>query len=160
MGKPSILIVDDQRDVLATVKKDLAPLEAYFTLVECESAAEAKEILNELDAGGEAAALIICDHIMPQQNGVDFLIELNHDARFQPLKKLLLTGLATHQDTITAINQARIDRYIEKPWEPDALLRMVKELVTLFLLRSGLDYQPYLPILDQEILYQEIKKRT
>ncbi|HOJ58819.1 MAG TPA: response regulator [bacterium] len=160
MGKPRILIVDDQRDVLSTVRKDLAPLEDYVMLEECESAEEAKRLLEELDAGGETAAVIICDHIMPQKSGVELLTELNHDTRFQSMKKLLLTGLATHQDTITAINQASIDRYLEKPWDPEHMRHMVKQLLTQFLLRSGLDYQPYLPILDQETLFQEIKKTT
>ncbi|MGC9327383.1 MAG: response regulator, partial [Candidatus Hinthialibacter sp.] len=125
MQKPSILIVDDQRDVLNAVRKDLQSLQDFFVLEECESAAEAVDVLEQLDAQGELAALIICDHIMAEQNGVDFLIELNKDPRFKSIKKLLLTGLATHQDAIAAINMADIDRYIEKPWDPGDLLHNV-----------------------------------
>jgi len=160
MTKPNIILVDDQRDVLTAVRKDLAPLEEYFTLVECESAQESKEVLEEFDAQGEMTALIVCDHIMAHQNGVDFLIELHRDSRFKNTKKILLTGLATHKDTISAINQAKIDGYIEKPWERQEFLHAVKVLLTLFLIHCGDDYQPFLPIMDQETLYQEIKDQT
>lgn len=160
MDKPHIIVVDDQRDVLTTVLKDLEGFSDYFKMDECESAEEAKELLDEIDGEGEAAALIVCDHIMPDQNGVDFLIELNNDSRFRHTRKLLLTGLATHKDTITAINAARIDRYIEKPWDKEALIGVVKVLLTNFLLDAGLDYQPYLPVLDQPTLYQELRRTT
>lgn len=160
MQKPNILIVDDQRDVLTAIRKDLAPLEAFFALEECESASEAQDVLEENDARGIPTLLVVCDHIMADKNGVDFLIDLHKDDRFRPIKKLLLTGLATHQDTIAAINLASIDRYIEKPWDPEELQTVVKILVTQALLHSGLDYQSYLTVMDQETLYQEMKKRV
>lgn len=159
MSKPNICIVDDQRDVLTAVRKDLTEMEEHFMLVECESASEAKEVLEEIDGAGEITALVICDHIMAKQNGVDFLIELNQDDRFQKVKKLLLTGLATHKDTITAINMARIDRYLEKPWEPEALVETVKILLTEYFLDAGIDYQPYLNLLHQPTLYERLKTK-
>jgi two-component system, chemotaxis family, chemotaxis protein CheY len=160
MQKPSIIIVDDQRDVLTAIRKDLSQLEEFFILEECESANEAMDVLEDMDAEGNMVVLIICDHIMSEQNGVDFLIELKKDNRFKSIKKLLLTGLATHKDTIAAINMACIDRYIEKPWDPVGLIDNVKVLITQYLLHSGVDHQPFLQILDQETLYQEMQNRT
>lgn len=160
MEKVNIVCVDDQREVLATLKKDLEIFQKYFRIEFCESAEEATEVIDEIEADAEHLALIICDHIMPESNGIDFLIRMDKDDRFEKSKKLLLTGLATHQDTITAINEANIDYYIEKPWDSDHLINAVKELLTQYILRIGLDYQDYLPVLSQEILYKELHLKS
>lgn len=155
-----ILCVDDQRDVLAALLHDLESLAPHCRAVDCETADEAKELLNELDGRGEPVPLIVCDHIMPGQTGVDLLAELRGDARFPHLRRILLTGLATHQDTIRAINQANIDRYIEKPWTKSDLLHTVRVLLTHFVLDTGRDYRDYLPVLDSETLFGELHQTT
>ena len=160
MNRPIIIYVDDQRDVLASLSKDLTLFDTHFETIGCESANEAYEILEEKDAEGRNVALIICDHVMPEWNGVDFLSEINEDMRFTKIKKLLLTGLATHEDTIRAINNASIDYYIEKPWNSDDLIKTVKVLITKYLLHSGIDYNKYIEILDQQILYRDLRKQT
>lgn len=160
MSTINIICIDDQRDVLATIRKDLALFEDKFTIIDCESANEADEVLEELDHHGEYIALLICDHLMPEKNGVDFLIEVNQDERFAATKKLLLTGMATHKDTIEAINMADIDRYIEKPWDSEQLVQIVKELLTYFIIPTGIDYQEYLPYMDQPTVYKLLKQRT
>ena len=157
MEKINMMCIDDQRGVLMALRKDLGFFKDACTIIVCESADEAAEVLDEIDTAGEHLAVIICDHLMPGKSGVDFLIELNGDARFPKTKKLLLTGLATHQDTIVAINEAQIDRYIEKPWDKESLIQTVKVLLTLYLLQSGSDYKLYLKILDQQTLYRELR---
>jgi two-component system, chemotaxis family, chemotaxis protein CheY len=157
MAKPNIICVDDQRDILATLKKELEFFREYSTIYYCESADEASEILNELDSRSEPVAVIVCDHVMPGKSGVDFLSEVYADVRFTKTKKLLLTGLATHEDTIDAINRANIDRYIGKPWETHDLINKLRVLLTEFILETGLDYNDYLPVLDQDTLYARLR---
>ena len=152
MDKLNIIYVDDQREVLSTLSKDLEIFEKYFNVEECESADEAIELINDLDAKGDFISVIISDHIMPGKNGVEFLTTINRDSRFKLTKKMLLTGQATHQDTITAINQANIEKYIEKPWKSEYLIESVKVLITQYILNAGIDYQKYLPILHQATL--------
>jgi two-component system chemotaxis response regulator CheY len=159
MEKIYILVVDDQQEVLDTTLKDLERLEDAFVIEECIDADEASQILESIHAEGDYVALIVCDHVMPGKTGVDFLIELEEDSRFQPIKKILLTGLATHQDTIQAINQAAIDRYIEKPWQPEKLQQFAQVLLTEFILENGIDYQAYLPYLDQETLFEFLRQK-
>lgn len=149
MEKLKVLCVDDQREVLAALRKDLEPLSAVCAFVECESAAEAEEVLAEMERAGDHLALIICDHIMPGKNGIDLLAELTQAGRFPNTKKLLLTGLATHEDTIYAINEAHIDRYVEKPWDAAQLQQAVRILLSTYLVRSGLDYEQYLELLGE-----------
>ncbi len=158
MDKIYIICIEDQREVLNAVLKDLEPFEGAFFLEGCESADEAEELLNELDAKGDLVGLMVCDHVMPGKSGVELLTEVNRDPRFSHTKKLLLTGLATHQDTIQAINAAAIDCYIEKPWNVDALQKQARTLLTRFLFDYGLGYEKYLPYLDKNAVLEHVRK--
>lgn len=160
MSKPVILCVDDQRDVLAAVVKDLAPFATLCEIVDCESTTEARTQLADLHGRGQPLAVIVSDHIMPDENGIDFLADLAHDTRYEAARRVLVTGLATQQDTIRAINQARIDRYIEKPWATKALVEAVKEALTLYVVHNGLDYMPLIEVLDQPTLYRLLAKKS
>jgi len=159
MEKLYILCIEDQREVLNSIVEDLSFFEEALVIEECESAAEATEITEEIDARGDFLAVVISDHVMPGKNGVEFLTELHDDDRFKFTKKILLTGLATHADTIRAINQAAIDRYIEKPWQTRMLIQYVKELLTAFVLQKGIPYEDLLPYLDKPTLYELLKQR-
>lgn len=153
-----IICVDDQREVLNVLLNDLTALP--FTVEGCESASEAWEVMDDLDAQGGYLALIICDQVMPEQSGVDFLAEVVADDRFLHTRKLLLTGLATHADTIRAINESQIDMYIEKPWDVVTLLDHIQRLVTKFVIAAGIDYRDMMEALHAETLYKELHKKT
>ena len=160
MEKIYIIVVDDQREVLTTVSNDLDELAEHVTIEECESPSEAWEILEEVDAEGQLPAVVISDHVMPVKTGVEFLSELSEDARFGEVRKVLLTGLATHTDTINAINQASIHRYVEKPWDKTELVEMVKILITEYLLEKGINYEPYNDVLDHPTLLKYLRDQT
>lgn len=153
-----IVCVDDQREVLAVLQNDLSGLP--FALEVCESADEAWEVLEALDGAGDHVALIISDQVMPDKKGVDFLAEVRDDDRFARTKKLLLTGLATHDDAIRAINESNIDVYVEKPWQVDTLLGYIRRLVTEYMVSAGLDYSSVMDSLDPEVLYKTLRRKT
>ena len=159
MEKPNIICIDDQRQVLATIQKDLEVFERHCTIQLCETAAEARDVLEDLDASGEMIAMLVCDHIMPGMNGVDFLIEVNGDERFKHTKKILLTGLATHRDAIIAINEASVDRYLEKPWDSQELIDTVRTLLTHFIFDTNLNHEEFEDILDANIVSQKLQKQ-
>lgn len=160
MSNFKIVCVDDQREILAALKKDLSGLEQFFQIDYCESTDEAKDVLDHCDADGMYAVLIICDHVMPGQNGIEFLSEIKRDDRFAAIPSVLLTGLATHQDTINAINDASIQAYVEKPWNKDELLEHVKKQYTLSVVKSGMDYQHMMSVLDQEVVLKALRMQT
>ncbi|MCG3814480.1 response regulator [Photobacterium damselae] len=157
MEKLNIICVDDQREVLSAVLKDLAPLNDFFNVEDCESADEALELMDDLDAEGEFIALVISDHVMPGKTGVELLTKISQDARFVHTKKVLLTGQATHQDTIEAINLARIESYFEKPWKAEQLLTSARTLITEYIFDMGLGYQPWNEILDNSVVYRRLR---
>jgi two-component system chemotaxis response regulator CheY len=157
MEKINIICVDDEREVLDSVIRDLDYFSDMFNIEECESAFECLDLLEELDAEQEYVAVIISDHVMPEKSGVELLTEIALDNRFLGTKKLLLTGLATQADTIKAINAAKLDHFLEKVWDPQELLQTVKELVTEYIIEKGIDYEDYMEKLDAPTLYRLIK---
>lgn len=157
MEKINIICVDDQREVLSAVVQDLSPLKEYFTIEDCESADEALDLMDELDAEGEFIGLVISDHVMPGKTGVELLTEISIDSRFSATKKVLLTGQATHQDTIAAINGARVESYFEKPWQSEQLVQCCKTLLTEFIFDKGIEYEHYQGALDQNIVLQRLR---
>lgn len=158
MEKLTILYVDDQREVLNTLSKDLQLFDDLVNIEACESADEALELMNDIDDEGDYVAVIISDHIMPGKNGVEFLTEIQNDERFLCTQKMLLTGQATHQDTITAINNANIQKYLEKPWKSEDIQEDVKILLTQFIVQKGIDYEKYMSILHQPTLLNHLKR--
>ena len=63
-------------------------------------------------------------------SGIEFLSRLTKKNYPPHLKKILLTGQASHHDTIEAINSAHIDYYIEKPWKSKTLQNVCRRLLT------------------------------
>jgi two-component system chemotaxis response regulator CheY len=139
------------------VLQDLEPLATWLNIEDCESAYEVLDLMDDLDAQGEHIALIISDHVMPGKTGVDLLTEVAEDSRFKGTKKVLLTGQATHTDTINAINAAGIDRYFEKPWNAKALVECVRSLVTEYVFERGMDYTEWHDHLDQKIVLARLR---
>ncbi len=149
MEKIHIICVDDQPEVLESVTRDLRSLTPYVRLDEAGGAEECRELMEQIDDDGDHVALVISDHVMPGTTGVELLRAVASDRRFTHTRKLLLTGLATHADTIEAINDGHIDYYAEKPWQSDKLLSIVKRLLTRYVLDVDLDTEPLMPVLDQ-----------
>ncbi|WP_047042600.1 response regulator [Vibrio mexicanus] len=156
MEKLNLICVDDQREVLSAVLQDLEPLSAWLNIEDCESAEEVLDLMDELDAEGEMVAVLVSDHVMPGKTGVELLTEVSQDNRFTHTKKILLTGQATHADTINAINTAGIDRYFEKPWQASTLVECIRTLVTEFIFDQGLDYTDYQIELDQQVVLSRL----
>ncbi|EJD6362630.1 TPA: response regulator [Escherichia coli] len=157
MKKLGVICVDDQREVLNSVVRDLQPLLQWIALEECESADEALEVIEEYDAQGNPPALIISDHLMSGKNGVQLLTELKEDGRFPHLKKVLLTGQATHHDTIEAINHAKIDFYFEKPWQGEKLRQTCRRLLTDYLFETGVWCKDFHSFADGESMLMHMR---
>jgi thioredoxin reductase (NADPH) len=115
--RPVILAVDDDAEVLSAVGRDLrARFGKDYRLVKAQSGAEALQVTQELKKRGAPVALFIVDERMPEMKGTEFLLralEMYPNAR-----RVLLTAYADTESAVTAINRIRLDRYLQKPWEP------------------------------------------
>ncbi|NLS11372.1 response regulator [Vibrio sp. SM6] len=161
MNKLLILCVDDEREVLDSVLQDLSIFEDDFIIEGSESVTEAKHVIAEYHAQSVPLALILCDHIMPEQTGISFLIELSDDPRAATCRKILLTGQAGLEDTVEAINHASLDFYIAKPWQGDTLRAAIKQQLTEYVIAHDNNLLPWVQILDSEALLNAMaQKRT
>ncbi len=117
MDKPVILTVDDDPAVLQSISRDLR--QQYgdrFRIVRAGSGASALEATEKLKLRGDTVALFLVDQRMPEMSGVAFLEQATEI--FPKAKRSLLTAYADTDAAISAINDARLDYYLLKPWDP------------------------------------------
>jgi thioredoxin reductase (NADPH) len=117
VNKPVILIVDDDPQVLAAVRRDLrARYREHYTVLSASSGQEALVTARELKSRGDALALAICDQRMPGLLGNEVLAQVRE---IYPLaRRVLLTAYSDIEAAIKAINEAHLDHYLSKPWDP------------------------------------------
>ncbi|GLO60815.1 response regulator [Vibrio sp. MACH09] len=156
MKKYLILCVDDEREVLDSVVQDLSHFEDNFIIEGAESVSEAREVIEEYAEENTKLALILCDHIMPEQTGISFLIELNNQDETRSAKKLLLTGQADLEATVQAVNSASLDFYIAKPWKGEELVNTLTQQLTQYMIDNETDLMPWGRILDTEKIFNAI----
>ena len=159
MSEIAIVVVEDEREVRDAVVRDLSPFARSFRIEAAEDVDDAQNLLAELDGGGVLTGLILCDHLLPGMLGIDFLIELEAEPKTQGTRKVLLTGQAGLEDTIRAVNEAKLDYYVAKPWSPEDLHEVVKSQLTEFVLASEEDVLPYVSILDGPRLLDAASQR-
>ncbi|MGF1679950.1 response regulator [Photobacterium minamisatsumaniensis] len=159
MKKYLILCVDDEREVLDSVLNDLRDLETHFIIEAAESVDEAKDVLADAIADHTPLALILCDHIMPGEKGIDFLIELKHQEESCHARKVLLTGQAGLEETIQAVNNASLDYFISKPWDGNALYNTVIAQLTNYMIENEQDLMPWIQILDTNRVMKAMSDR-
>lgn len=160
MKNIAILCVEDEPEVREAVLRDLRPLEPHFLIESAGDTADAAAILAEFANQDVRCGLILCDHRLPGENGVDFLTRIHDVAEYRATRKVLLTGQAGHEDTIQAVNQAGLNHYLAKPWDPADLVATCKDQLTSYVLESAdIDPMPYLAILDAPRLLEKIARR-
>ncbi len=112
-----ILIVDDERPNLTVLRNFL---ESGYRVHEAQSGREALEIAAAVDLD-----VVIADQRMPEMSGVELLEELRH---LKPdVAGIVLTGFTDPPALISAINRARVFRFLKKPWQPDDILEAVRQ---------------------------------
>jgi thioredoxin reductase (NADPH) len=117
MPKPILLSVDDDTDVLRAIERDLrSQYGADYRVIGSESPERALDLLKQLKVRNDRVALLLADQRMPHMNGVEFLQEGMRV--FPDAKRALLTAYADTSAAISAINEANINYFFMKPWDP------------------------------------------
>lgn len=117
MSKPVILAVDDDREVLNAVERDLRQrYRQKYRIVTAQSGGQAMETVRELKKRADQIALFVVDQRMPDRPGTDVLAEMRK--LFPETKRTLLTAYADTEAAIAAINDVGLDYYFLKPWDP------------------------------------------
>src|SRR5919108_64638 len=117
MAKPILLSVDDDSDVLRAIERDLrSQYGAEYRVIGSDSPEKALDLLKQLKVRNDSVALLLADQRMPNMNGVEFLQEGMQI--FPDAKRALLTAYADTSAAISAINEANINYFFMKPWDP------------------------------------------
>src|SRR5277367_3508427 len=117
MAKPILLSVDDDPDVLRAIERDLrTKYGAEFRVIGSDSPEAGLTLLKQLKLRNDSVALLLADQRMPHMDGVAFLQEAMHI--FPDAKRALLTAYADTNAAIGAINEASINYFFLKPWDP------------------------------------------
>jgi thioredoxin reductase (NADPH) len=130
MAKPVLLTVDDDREVLRAIERDLRrKYGSDYRVLRAGSGQEALEIVRELKIRNNSIALFLIDQRMPGMSGIDFLAQAI--TLFPDAKRVLLTAYADTDAAIAAINEAGINHYLLKPWDPpeENLYPIIDELL-------------------------------
>ena len=125
-AKPSLLVVDDEADLVQSVK-DL--LRFDYRVLGATRASEGLKLLRD-----EPVQIVMSDQRMPEMTGVEFLRRIKevhpHAVR------LLFTAYADLSAVIDAINQGSVYRYIAKPWQADELKAVLRQAVDHYNLQA------------------------
>lgn len=111
-----ILAVDDEPDMLRVLKRALAPLTTEVTTT--VDPLTALDILTQYDVD-----VLVSDIDMPLMNGHELMRRAR--ATRPDVVRILLTGRATVESAMRAINEGEVHRYLSKPFDPAELRKVV-----------------------------------
>jgi DNA-binding NtrC family response regulator len=107
METTEILLVDDEPNILNALKRTFS--DDPYRIYTADSAAAGMELL-----GSRKIKLVISDEMMPGMSGSDFLAQVR--TRYPYVVRMMLTGHASIEAAIKAINEGQIYRFFTKPW--------------------------------------------
>jgi len=117
VAKPVLLAVDDDREVLGAVERDLRKhYSDSYRVLTATSGAEALQALEQLRRRATPVALLLVDQRMPGMTGIGLLGEARQ--LFPDAMRVLLTAYADTSAAIAAINEVGLHHYLMKPWDP------------------------------------------
>jgi response regulator RpfG family c-di-GMP phosphodiesterase len=112
----AVLFVDDEPHLLEGIARSLRH---HFYIRTATSAAEGLRVLT---ASGPFA-VVVSDMRMPEMNGVQFLGKVRELA--PDTVRIILSGQSDLQQTIAAVNEGNIFRFLSKPCDTQSLLAAV-----------------------------------
>ncbi len=129
-GKPPILIVDDEPAVAEITRRQIAAGVPGVEVLVCTDAEVALQVVAASDI-----AVLLCDLRMPALQGTEILAEAHR--RNPDIVSILVTGHATKEALVDAVNIGHVWKVIEKPWRADALCDCVAKALEVHGKRSA-----------------------
>ncbi len=113
------LFIDDDELVISAIRRAVRrePFEVFFT----SDPESAFRMVKE-----QGIDVVISDHSMPSMTGVEFFAVLRR--LHENVRRVMMTGQSDREITMGAINNGRVERFIEKPWANQDLVRVLHEL--------------------------------
>lgn len=117
----TILLVDDEVEILSSLKRCLRGVDANILLASSPVAALECAKKNKID-------VVISDQRMPSMSGTELLTHIN--VIHPQCSKLIVSAHADFNDITTAFNEKKIDHFFAKPWDNRALRFQVQQLLS------------------------------
>lgn len=155
-----ILVIEDELEVMDALVNDLEEFEADLPIESANNTEEAKNVIRQIYDSGSEVGLFLCDHVLPGENGVEFLIGLEANPEYKDARKVLVTGQAGLEDTIHAINKADLDHYIAKPWTKEQLHKVVVDQLTSYVIDKKYNPLDYMAVLDGVRLAESMRDNS
>jgi DNA-binding response OmpR family regulator len=172
LKKPVILCVDDEQTVLDSLKIELKRTFSDQYLIEtAESSEEALELVKQLIEDQYELPVVISDYIMPDMKGDELLTQIHTIS--PATAKVMLTGQASFEAIEKMLQQAKLYRFLKKPWQPEDLIFTLSEAIksyfrdqeltakTLELERKVATFHKFVPVQFLKLLnveeYEQIK---
>jgi len=131
MHQPVIICVDDEPIILESLRILLKEVLGNHCLVKtAKSGQEALELMDELQKTGDEIALVLADYMMPGLKGDELLKQIH--LRSPNTLTIMLSGQADLSGVSNAIRDAKLYRYIAKPWQFQDLSLTVSEAVASY----------------------------
>ena len=118
--KPMILVVEDNPDMLAFVRKQLT---TEYSVLTAMNGIEALAVLDN-----HYVNLVVSDVMMPQMDGFELCKTIKSDLSYSHIPVVLLTAKTNIQSKIEGL-ELGADAYIEKPFSVEYLLANISSLI-------------------------------
>ena len=134
--KAKILFVDDEERIVKLLRMIFRPSYEVFTAT---SGAAALEILAAHDI-----QVIVSDQRMPGMLGIELLAAAGQ--RSPGTMRMLLTGYSDLAAIVGSVNEGEVFRFINKPWDNDAIKAQVAEAVEIAMASRPMELADAAPI--------------
>jgi CheY-like chemotaxis protein len=114
----TILICEDEDALRELIRVSLGP---GYRFVEAVDGVESLELARELRPD-----LVVLDLMLPRKTGVEVLEDLRNDRSMRDTPVVVITAWTHAQQAAVA---AGADRFVAKPFDPDDLRTVVRELL-------------------------------
>src|SRR5580693_8048611 len=112
----AVLFVDDEPHLLDGIARSLR---AHFDIRTASSAAMGLQIVK----GSGPFSVVVSDMRMPEMNGAQFLSKVREAA--PDTVRIILSGQSDMQQTIAAVNEGNLFRFLSKPCDTQSLLAAI-----------------------------------
>ena len=115
-GKPAVLLVDDELEIRKVLQ---IALQEHFEIESASSAQEAEMML-----GTGAYDVVVCDHLMPGEEGLAFLTRAR--TQFPKVQRILITGYMNPELISRSTMVAGLSGCLMKPVSMPALVEAIR----------------------------------
>lgn len=114
----TVLFVDDEEYILKSIERLFADND--IKILKASNGYNALELVKKEDI-----AVLVSDNLMPGMKGVDLLSKVKDIS--PDTIRVLMTAYADLSTAIDAINRGEVFKFVVKPWEDDALIKIVQD---------------------------------